>query len=271
MTDEMNENLKNLAEYLIEEGKEHAEDASWGTKAAHEMAQSTKEINGVLYRWNYNEMRWEPMHIAVPVDEMTPKALSFYTLQGLVDYINENNEGLIPTGDQKIILQVVDVNRVVLMSAPSKNQKIRFTIADAYSHAPDIPFERFMDTEFFSTILLSRFIETEARNMLFSVVKSMTKKQSCNTTDDGVSQVITVEQGVSMASNVTFKNPVPLKPMRTFSEIDQPESNFTLRVNEDAEAALFEADGGAWKVKAVLSIAKYLKDNITNPNVVVIA
>ena len=80
-----------------------------------------------------------------------------------------------------------------------------------------------------------------------------------------------VEQGVSMASNVTFKNPVPLKPIRTFAEIDQPESNFTLRVNDSAQAALFEADGGVWKNVAVALIKDYLKSNLYGCNVSVIA
>lgn len=128
-----------------------------------------------------------------------------------------------------------------------------------------------MDTETFNTMLLSMFIETQARADLFKVIKSMTKEQNLNTTDDGVSQVITVKQGVSLASNVQFQNPVPLKPMRTFAEIEQPESNFTLRVNEDAQAALFEADGGAWKNEAVKKIKDYLNRNLYGHNVVIIA
>lgn len=267
----MNENLRNLAEYLVEEGKEHASALADKDMERQKLAQTTREINGVMYRWDLNARRWEPMDSVIPADEPHPQAIEFFTLQGLVDYINENTEGLIPTNDERLILMVCDVENVCLFSKPSQFEKERHIIARAKSHAPAIPFEQYMDAEYFSTMLLSRFIETDARNTLFSVVKSMTKKQSCNTTDDGVSQVITVEQGVSMASNVTFKNPVPLKPMRTFSEVDQPESNFTLRVNEDAEAALFESDGGAWKVQAVENIKNYLREKITNPNVVVIA
>lgn len=266
----MNENLKNLAEYLVEEGKDHERDATERLKVKNELAQKTQEIDGVTYCWNVEKMRWESMSHVLPNDEPVPKMLPFFTLQGLVDYINENTEGLIPN-DKKLILKVEDPALVQLVSQPSTYYKERHVIALASAHAPEMRFERYMDAETFTTMLLSRFIETDARNTLFSVVKSMTKKQSCNTTDDGVSQVITVEQGVSMAANVTFKNPVPLKPMRTFSEVDQPESNFTLRVNEDAEAALFEADGGAWKIEAVDNIAKFLRATITNPNVVVIA
>ena len=266
----MNENLKKLAEYLVEEGKEHERSATDRIKLANAFAQMTREINGVTYCWNVNRMQWEEMNYALPHDELAPNPLQLFTLQGLVDYINENTEGMIPN-DKKLILKVENPDLVRLISQPSTYRKERHVIALASANAPETSFDCYMDAETFTTMLLSRFIETDARNTLFSVVKSMTKKQSCNTTDDGVSQVITVEQGVSMAANVTFKNPVPLKPMRTFSEVDQPESNFTLRVNEDAEAALFEADGGAWEIEAVNNIAKFLRAMITNPNVVVIA
>lgn len=266
----LNENLRNLAEYLVEEGKEHAGDLADYMKVRQELAQMTKEFDGVTYRWDVESMRWIPMELEIPVDSPTPEPIEFFTLKGLVDYINENTEGLIPE-DKTLILKVSNPNLVKLVSQPSEHHKFRHVIAAASAHAPETRFERYMDAETFTTMLLSRFIETDARNTLFSVVKSMTRKQSCNTTDDGVSQVITVEQGVSMAANVTFKNPVPLKPMRTFSEVEQPESNFTLRVNEDAEAALFESDGGAWQIEAVNNIAKYLREMITNQNVVVIA
>lgn len=59
--------------------------------------------------------------------------------------------------------------------------------------------------------------------------------------------------------------------MRTFSEVDQPESNFTLRVNENAECALYESDGGAWKNEAVSSIAHYVRQKLYASNVVVMA
>lgn len=153
----------------------------------------------------------------------------------------------------------------------TEREKVRHVIAGCSAHTPKIYFERYLDTEQFNTMLLSTFIDTEARKLLFTVVKSMTKEQNLNTTDDGVSQVITVKQGISTASNVQFQNPVPLKPMRTFIEIEQPESNFTLRVNERAECALFESDGGAWKNIAVQRIASYIRSMIFVSNVVVLA
>ena len=162
----------------------------------------------------------------------------------------------------------VDLTQTVMLTISADGSVVA---TERTNQVPDITFGRYMDTELFNTQLLSKFIDTPARAELFRVIKSMTKEQGCTTTDDGISQVITTKQGVSMAQNVVFQNPVPLKPMRTFTEVDQPESNFTLRVDEDANCALYEADGGAWKNEAVINIHDYLKNNLYGQNIVVLA
>ena len=235
------------------------------------MAQEIKYIKDVPHRWSARETKWVPMEIPLPEEKPTPKCIEFFTMAGLVDYINENSEHLIPEDGTKVILQVINEREIALISQPSPIRKIRHAIAYCKAHVPQITFERYMDTDTFCTELLSKFVETDARKMLFSVVKSMTKQQSANVSDDGVGQQITVKDGVSLATNVQFQNPVPLRPRRTFSEVEQPESNFTLRVDRDANAALFESDGGAWKNDAVSYIRAYLINNIENPAVVVIA
>lgn len=252
-----------VAQYLVSVGK-------MLTEEKHKAECSTIEVDGAKMFWNANARKWEPIIVPVMPDEPVPAPLKFFTLDGFIAYVNENTEGMIQNG-KRYIVQVVDEKTVVLLGHPSKNNKKRNIIAACEAHTPDIVFEHYLDTERFNTMLLSTFIDTEARKLLFTVVKSMTKEQNLNTTDDGVSQVITVKQGVSTAANVQFQNPVPLKPMRTFSEVDQPESNFTLRVSENAECALFESDGGAWKNEAVYRIASYVRQKLYASNVVVMA
>lgn len=258
-----------LAQYLVETGAAHER-----SNMEIESKQKIMEIDGQKYCWDSRNLCWVPIKPVkfIPDDEIVPPALTFFTLDGLIDYIKENVEGLIPTEpEHRLILQVVDHTSVRLMSHPSEHHKQRTIIAKCDAHVPDITFGRYMDTELFNTQLLSKFIDTPARAELFRVIKSMTKEQGCTTTDDGISQVITTKQGVSLAQNVVFQNPVPLKPMRTFTEVDQPESNFTLRVDEDANCALYEADGGAWKNEAVINIHDYLKNNLYGQNIVVLA
>jgi len=55
---------------------------------------------------------------------------------------------------------------------------------------------------------------------------------------------------------------VKLKPYRTFNEVEQPESEFLLRLSDGAQVALYEADGGAWKLTARRNIADYLRKQL---------
>lgn len=262
---------KEIAELLLETGREVQNAGDMLACERDEFNREMKEIGGVMYRYDVTAHRWVPFEQELPEDEPVPDMLEFFTLSGLVDYININSEGLIPTDGTRLILQVVNERRVELLSQPSLHRKERHVIAWAEAHTPGITFERYMDSDSFATELLSKFIDTVARATLFSVIKSMTKEQSATITDDGVGQNITVKSGVSMAGTLTFQNPVPLRPRRTFAEVEQPESNFTLRVDQEANAALFESDGGAWKLDAVNAVREYLAQNIENPAVVVLA
>ncbi len=247
---------KELAQMLIDTGK-----------TMNEQERKLVEIDGHKFFWNGRD--FEELVVPTPDDEPYAEPLTFFTLDGLVEYIKEDCENMLPK-EEKLILQVVDWKTVKLLSQPSTNWKKRHVIAQCQEHTPEITFGRYMTVDMFNTMLLSVFIQTESLETLFQVIKSMTKEQTLNTTDDGVTQQINVKSGISTASTVNFKNPVPLAPMRTFTEVEQPESNFVMRINEDAQAALFEADGGAWKNEAVARIKAYLKENIPSYNHVVI-
>lgn len=250
---------------------EHIAENKVATKQMQlEAEREIREIDGVKYFWNKNHNQWELFEQQIPEDDPFPNSIELFTLDGFIGYINANPEGLLSEND-KAIVYVANEKEVLLLSAPTEHQKDRNTIAQTCAHAPKIMFDQYLDTDTFNTMLLSTFHQTEARDSVFTLVKSMTKNQSATVNDDGVSQNITIMEGVATASNVQFKNPVPLKPMRTFTEIDQPESNFTLRVNRDAEVTLIEADGGAWKNVAVARIAAYLREHITSPYVTILA
>lgn len=81
--------------------------------------------------------------------------------------------------------------------------------------------------------------------------------------DDGITQKATVKTGLASRGDAVIPSPVTLKPYRTFTEVDQPESRFVFRMKEDkyegVQCALFEADGGAWKLQAMENIKGYLE------------
>lgn len=61
---------------------------------------------------------------------------------------------------------------------------------------------------------------------------------------------------------VQVKPRVALRPFRTFLEVEQPVSEFLLRLDDDGNVGLFEADGGMWQQTAKASITAYFEDKL---------
>ncbi|OSB00487.1 hypothetical protein B2H85_13365, partial [Clostridium botulinum] len=55
---------------------------------------------------------------------------------------------------------------------------------------------------------------------------------------------------------------VTLAPYRTFPEIEQPLSRFIFRMQQGPSAAIYEADGGAWRNQAMQRIKAYLEEEL---------
>jgi hypothetical protein len=123
-----------------------------------------------------------------------------------------------------------------------------------------------MDPEAFVIALQSMFVEDPPLKALLSLAQNLTAENVSIAEDDGISQKATVRQGVSLKTTRKIEPKVKLAPFRTFREVPQPSSVFLfrLRSREDntPECALFEADGGAWKLQAVNNIAQYLSEEL---------
>ena len=74
-----------------------------------------------------------------------------------------------------------------------------------------------------------------------------------------------VKKGVHITQKQTIPNQLALRPFRTFADIEQPASNFALRIKFNDKGVPFctlhEADGGAWKNQAIRNIKKFLLDS----------
>lgn len=134
-------------------------------------------------------------------------------------------------------------------------------------------FGNFLGQEQFIIGLQAMFVDTEDRETLLKLVSSMTTEGVAISEDDGISQKATTRAGISLKKDETVKRVVKLAPYRTFREIDQPISAFVFRVrgghDEQPTCALFEADGGKWRIDAVQSIKAWIAAR--NPGMPVIA
>jgi hypothetical protein len=200
------------------------------------------EINGQIYSD-------KPLHaIHAPVAE----PLVVRNLSGLVEYVLKNYDNQPP-----MLIHVESPTRVNVYSTYTRD-KLRNHYVKAEAQLPDIPFRRFVDVEAFNIILQSCFVPNEDRAKLLAVVGNIQEENVVTVGDSGIAQQVTAKTGVATVGNVIVPNPVSLKPFRTFVEVEQPESLFVFRMQKGPEAALFEADGGAWKLEAIIRIREYL-------------
>ena len=202
------------------------------------------------------------------VTEPVASKLTVSTLTGLVDYIKTNVDHL----EGKLLIQVKSPEEVALYS-PLNADREREKYVSAEAILPNnVVYERFLDTERFNIMLQSAFVNNKDKEILLKYTGLIQDDAVKTIGDDGVSQQVTVKTGEASVGQAVVPNPVTLAPFRTFPEVEQPESKFIFRMKEGPSAALFEADGGAWRNKAILNIKAYLEKELEhNHNVEIIA
>lgn len=189
-----------------------------------------------------------------------PKAarLTVSTLTGLVDYIKSKLDKL----PERLLVQVKSPSKVDLYS-PLNQDREREQYISAEAILPNnVQYERFLDTERFNIMLQSAFVDNRDKVILLKYTGLIQDDAVKTIGDNGVSQAVTIKTGVASVGQAEVPNPVTLAPYRTFPEVEQPESKFIFRMKEGPSAALFEADGGAWRNKAILNIKEYLQEEL---------
>ena len=206
------------------------------------------------------------------IDIYYPKAhkLHVSTLTGLLDYIKSGVDSF----DDKMIIEVCSPTRVLLYSSLDQNRDREYMM-EVEAVLPEFNFDYFYEQENFCIGLQSKFITNKDRDLLLKFAGTVESGTIAQYGDDGVSQKATIKTGIASKGEALIPNPVKLKPYRTFIEVDQPESEFIFRMKEGhcgILCAIFEADGGAWRIEAVQNIKAYLCDQLKdNPQFTIIA
>lgn len=117
----------------------------------------------------------------------------------------------------------------------------------------------FMDYQDAIIQLRSKFIQNEDVSYLLDLLSRVNVDNGVTTSDNGVTQTVEARTGVSLRTLLNIRPRVTLAPYRTFLEVEQPESEFILRLDDNARVGLFEADGGMWKLAAKQSICSYFE------------
>lgn len=204
-----------------------------------------------------------PVH---PVLAPTPKPLaSVHTLNGLADYLNENIDKLDRTG---LLIHVESPTVVKLYGNLDMDFRVRALYVQVEADCPPFRFEMGHSVEEFVIKLQAMFCCTDGQKQLLKIAGNLKSDFSTNIKDNGITQHVTVKTGITTVEEVAIENPVTLKPYRTFIEVDQPESTFIFRISKgkDGTPSLFllEADGGAWKLEAIMRIREWIKEHVSD-------
>lgn len=188
--------------------------------------------------------------------------LELLTLSGLVDAVRANLDNLDVGMWMVEVLSYQGVRIVSRFTNDYGEREVLLSVG--LSDGEVFPFGRFLPREEFVIGLQARFVQEQPVIDLLKTASTLEASIVALSEDDGISQKTTVKQGVALKETVTVKGRVRLRPYRTFREVEQPASEFVFRLRsrggEVPECALFEADGGTWKLDAVLTIKRWLEE-----------
>lgn len=192
-----------------------------------------------------------------------PDTIDAYSLKAIVDYMDMAE---VPKED--LFIHIESPASVILYKKMENFEKTRERLI--HVRLPDFGFVfgRFYELEHFIIHIQVNFIATETRDTVLRILGNIADQNITTRTDDGVTQSVQAKTGIVKVNHVDLPNPITLVPFRSFPEIYQPASLFVLRGkknNNVTEWALFEADGGAWKLEAVDNISTFLKSTISIP------
>lgn len=194
-----------------------------------------------------------------PPEPRLATALKTHTLQSLVDYLDN---GIDAASEGVPFILIESPYQVLLALHLDGTNRRECRVAVIYKPA-DFKFGEKYDQATFITLLRSQFVPSEGRERVQRFVGSLTDESSLKLEDDGVVQRTVAKTGIATYSNIETGTPIVLAPFRTFPEIEQPESEFIVRLHRREGAvpaiSLHEADNNAWKLESINRIAEWFK------------
>ena len=226
-------------------------------------------IFGATGEMTYSDKKLHEVKTAAVAD-----ALIVRNLDGFCEYIRKFAQNDTTSISDYFVL-VESYKKVSFISRLNRD-RYRETLIMAVPDVPEFPFGRFIENEKMIILLQSAFVEDLQTdlNVVRKFVGTVTAGTVKEYSDDGVTQQATVKQGARGKIDDIVPSPCTLRPYRTFVEIDQPTSRFIFRMEQGREqtvnAAIIEADGGAWKLKAIQNIIDYLEYALAETGVKII-
>lgn len=199
-----------------------------------------------------------PLHIQ--------NSMKLRSLDALVTMVQTEAARIVDVGGvDRVYVSVPTATSVEVFTTPRADlRNRRIYLCDA--EATDIP--GFRDTTYSYEqaviALRSRFAPSEDQAYVLDLMSHLVSGQEITTEDDGITQQVRLKAGIQMVKTACTRPIVRLRPYRTFQEIEQPESEFLIRLDEKRNLTITEADGGMWKLAAREIIKKFLEDKLSD-------
>lgn len=184
--------------------------------------------------------------------------ISVSTLQGLIDYALLENA-------TDLFLHVESYHQVSLCKKrdPEFKDVIELCRAEYYP----VEETQFDSSERLLVYLQTNFVPSEAMQSLVSVVGNLKTSIVRQEKDDGVTQSVEIQKGISFVTKADIPNPILLRPYSTFGEVPQVDRLFVIR----AQAAdnhtivrwhLLPSSYTGWKAAQIMYIKQYIQENM---------
>ena len=232
------------------------------------------EVNG----HSYTDKRLDRIE---PVVIRETSAAELSTLTSFVDCVKARVERDRAYNYSNLYLHIISPTCVKAYEKANELDGYKTDICKAYAELPEVNFGYYYDGESFNILLQSRFCQDETTKGLLRIVGNVKSSDVQTRSDNGTTQTVQTSRGIVLKEDTPLPNPVTLAPFRTFVEIDQVASAFIFRAKEtkksyevdekEIQFALFEADGGAWKIEATQRIKTYLEKVFMGTGVVILA
>lgn len=165
--------------------------------------------------------------------------------------------------DEKIFVRVVSPTDVRVFTGLDEDRK-REHFYRCCADTPRISVNQAQSYQHAIIELRSLYIPNDGSAYLLRLLSSISEESKVVSSDNGVTQTVEAKKGINLSEQVPIEPRVILRPFRTFIEVDQPESEFLLRLEEGSRVALWEADGGVWKLEATRNVAAYFETELAD-------
>ena len=190
-----------------------------------------------------------------------PRTLNLFSLEALIAMVTtEASE----TYNTPFYINVCGHDEVICYTQPLEKLRNERAVL-YYVKVKDVPgWSMKVELPFVEALIAIRtqFQQTPDAEYLLRILSDISNSAKVTFSDNGMASSVVTKKGIDLQANELIRPIVSLKPYRTFQEVDQPSSEFHIRISE-RDIKFIEADGGMWMLTARRTIAEYLSQKLS--------